>query len=152
MVITYSAFAKKTKKTGPAIIFMKPRGAIAHQRLHDIRSVKEKKNLYQTSRCVSCNLLPSKKIKNNHHHPPSLQWPTCDHVESESHCVVDTLLTAAVHLMYRCTVLRWCQLGPQKTSCSLCPEEGEVSAGQPWKRKLSIWGHTYYTSKQMGLQ
>lgn len=38
------------------------------------------------------------------HHLPRLQWPTCDHVESESYCVVDNLLTAAVHLMYRCVV------------------------------------------------
>lgn len=37
-------------------------------------------------------------------HPPSLQWPTCDHAESESYCAVDNLLTAAVHLMYRCVV------------------------------------------------
>ena len=57
-------------------------------------------NLYQPSCCLRCYLLPSQTQP----HPPSLQWPTCDHTESESYCVVDNLLTAAVHLMYRCIV------------------------------------------------
>lgn len=49
-------------------------------------------------------LLPASFTKPQPPRPPSLQWPTCDHAESESYCVVDNLLTAAVHLMYRCVV------------------------------------------------
>lgn len=89
-------------------------------------------DLNQASRCLCCYLLPTQI---HPHHPPSLQWPTCDHAESESYCVVDNLLTAAVHLMYRCVVCRGVSSGrrippapsaQRKEKCQLANLEKKV--------------------------
>lgn len=89
---------------------MKPRGAIAHQR-HMRYAVKKKisdRDLNQDSNCLCCCLLPSQThphpLTAPAHQPQSLQWPACDHAESENYCVVDNLLTTAVYLMYRVVV------------------------------------------------
>lgn len=144
MAITYSALTKKES----AIIFMKPRGVVAHRRHTRYALLKSLWRGSLPSLQLSLMLpaffgKPTSSPSSAPSHPPqSLQWPACDHAGSESYCVVDNLLPAAVHLMYRCVTCWGCQLRPQNSSCSLCPEEGEVSAGQPWKRKLFVWGHT----------
>ncbi len=108
MAITYSAFAKRVCNH-----FHEAQGCCSSPEAHEICGVKKKTPRHRPLPGLRLSLLlpasftkPAPPPSAPTHCPPGLPWPTCDHAESESYCVVDNLLTAAVHLMYRCGV-RW---------------------------------------------
>lgn len=94
MAITYSAFAKRIRNH-----FHEAQGCCSSPEAHETCSAKNFQTWTSTSppavSPATCCL-----HKPNPTHQAS-SGPLCDHAESESYCVVDNLLTAAVHLMYR---------------------------------------------------
>lgn len=140
----YSAFAKRVCNH-----FHEAQGCCSSPEAHEICGVKKTFIHGPLPGLPLSPLLPAFLNDPPPHTNP--QRPTRDHAPSESYCVVDNLMTTAVHVMYRCVICQGvtsrCRIPPASSA-----QWNEGSRSVTWstlkKKVVSMRAHVLYSSNK----